>query len=223
MADQRPDRTPMTTARDAHSAAASAGRPPAPLWPSDSRPAYAGIGSRQTPAAILEVMGRAARMLAEQGWVLRTGLAAGADQTFYLAARSIGPVELFLPWPSFEREARDPGAELATRVLERPTAAARQLAEKHHPAWGKLSDGVRALHARNGHQILGPRLLSPVRFVLCWTPDGSLDGRGRNVGGTGQALRLADQQQITVLNLARMDDERRVLERLGRGTAQPAA
>lgn len=179
-----------------------------------TRPAYAGIGSRKTPAEIRELMGRAARALAQQGWVLRTGLAPGADQAFYLGARELGPVELYLPWPGFEHPARDADRELNTVVLDRATPPAREMARAHHPAWDKLREGARRLHARNCHQILGPDLASAARMVVCWTPDGSLDGRGGRVGGTGQALRLAHHHGIPVLNLARAEDRQRVTARL---------
>ncbi|MGH2839675.1 MAG: hypothetical protein ACRDKY_02480, partial [Solirubrobacteraceae bacterium] len=58
----------------------------------------------------------------------------------------------------------------------------------------------------------------------CWTPDGSLDGRGRGRGreggGTGQALRLAVAHDVEVFNLARPDHEQRIRALLLR-TAAP--
>ena len=32
--------------------------------------------------------------------------------------------------------------------------------------------------ARNVHQVLGADLKTPVKMIICWTPDGSLDGKG---------------------------------------------
>jgi hypothetical protein len=100
-------------------------------------------------------------------------------------------------------DARLPARDAQQLVLSEPTPAAYELAARFHPAWSRLTRGVRALHARNCHQVLGADLASPARFVLCWTPDGSLDGRGRNVGGTGQALRIAHHHGIAIFNLAR--------------------
>jgi hypothetical protein len=60
--------------------------------------------------------------------------------------------------------------------------------------------------------VLGADLTSPARFVLCWTPDGSLDGRGRRVGGTGQALRIAHHHGIGVINLARLEHVKRLTQ-----------
>jgi hypothetical protein len=178
--------------------------------PSQTRPAYAGIGSRETPPAVLDLMARAASWLASEGWVLRTGMAAGADQAFYRGARAHGAFELYLPWPAFEAGARSPAHRAEQLVLDQPNAAAYELAARLHPAWSRLTRGVRALHARNCHQVLGADLASPARFVLCWTPDGSLDGRGRRVGGTGQALRIAHHHGITIFNLARPEHVERL-------------
>jgi hypothetical protein len=47
---------------------------------------------------------------------------------------------------------------------------------------------------------------------LCWTPDGSLDGQGRRVGGTGQALRIAHHHGIPVFNLARLEHLQRLAD-----------
>ncbi len=146
--------------------------------PSQARPAYAGIGSRETPPTVLDLMTRFASRLAGEGWVLRTGMAAGADQAFYRGAHAHGTFELYLPWPAFEAGARSPARGAQQLVLGQPAPAAYELAAQFHPAWSRLTRGVRALHARNCHQVLGADLASPARFVLCWTPDGSLDGRG---------------------------------------------
>ncbi len=181
-----------------------------PSWPSQIRPAYAGIGSRKTPSGVLDLMARAASRLATEGWVLRTGMAGGADQAFYRGIRAHGPGELYLPWPSFEADARSTAAAAEQFVLCQPSPAAYELAARFHPAWSRLTQAVRRLHARNCHQVLGPDLSSPARFVLCWTPDGSLDGRGQRVGGTGQALRIAHDHGIAVFNLARPEHAERL-------------
>lgn len=186
-----------------HSAASS---------PPQTRLTYAGIGSRATPPAVLDLMAGAARWLSTAGWVLRTGMATGADQAFYCGASTHGPLELYLPWPTFEAHAHAPSHGLDQFVLGQPTPAAYELAATFHPAWSRLPRAVRSLHARNAHQVLGADLQSPARFVLCWTPDGSLDGRGRRVGGTGQALRIAHHHGIPVFNLARLEHVKRLTE-----------
>jgi hypothetical protein len=159
---------------------------------------YAGIGSRRTPAATLAIAEQIARALAARGWRLRSGHAPGADQAFEQGAA--GDADIFLPWPAFER-----ATPVLGRAFSQPAPAAFDLAREHHPNWPALRRGGRALHARNCHQILGWTLQDPASFVICWTPDGSLDGQGRDTGGTGQALRLCVAHDVPVFNLARPD------------------
>lgn len=164
---------------------------------------YAGIGSRSTPGEILGLMERVGEQLANRGWRLRTGGAAGADQAFMRGAAAVnGAVELYLPWPGFQ--------SLSNARLERPTPEAMRLAARFHPSWPSCPRAVKALHARNSHQVLGERLDDPVTFVCCWTPDGSVDGRSQSAGGTGQALRIAFDARIRVFNLARDEHRSRV-------------
>jgi hypothetical protein len=170
---------------------------------------YAGIGSRETPPAALALIEAASARLARRGWVLRTGMSPGADQAFYRGARSNGgAVELYLPWPGFEAGARLEGEGAEVRELPRPSARAYELAERHHPAWGRVGARARHLLARDGHQVLGADLATAVAFVVCWTADGSLDGAGGGAGGTGQALRIACAEQVQVFNLARPEHAR---------------
>ena len=169
---------------------------PPPCRAAFSKKPYAGIGSRRTPSDVLVLMHAIAATFAHRGWVLRSGGAVGADQAFASGAQFAGgETEIYLPWPGFagERHAR----------LERPTTRAYELTACHHPGWDRLSRGARALHARNAHQVLGADLTVPVALVVCWTPDGSLDGRSHASGGTGQALRIAKAHLIDVMNLAR--------------------
>jgi hypothetical protein len=163
----------------------------------------------QLASQIAVRMERLARVLAEHGWTLRTGLAEGSDQAFYRGASSGGgDIELYLPWPSFERAARI--ADSHDMVLERPSEEACRIAERFHPVWGKQTRAGRALHARNSHQVLGRDLKTPAGLVICWTRNGSRDGKAAGTGGTGQALRIATAYGIPVLNIGRSDDEDRV-------------
>lgn len=178
---------------------------------------YAGIGSRATPSDVLELIESIAATLAREGWVLRTGGSPGADQAFYRGARAAhGQVELYLPWPSFEADARaDEDSEV--RVFPTPSDDAYDLAARFHPAWAGLPSTARHLLARDGHQVLGTDLATPVPFVVCWTADGSLDGSSLRSGGTGQALRIAHHHGVRVLNLARPDHAQRAVRWISRG------
>ena len=84
---------------------------------------------------------------------------------------------------------------LGTRRVETILEGLLQAAQ-FHPAWDRCSQGVRKLHGRNMHIILGADLQTPVSFVVCWTVDGAI------IGGTGVALRCAMQHNIPVFNLA---------------------
>jgi hypothetical protein len=142
---------------------------------------YAGIGSRQTPPDVLDLMTRAARKLRNLGFILRSGAAKGADTAFENGAA--GVAEIYLPWPRFNGN---------NSPLNQVSEDALNLAAEHHPAWNRLSKAAQLLHARNCYQILGKDLDTPVKFVLCWH-NGS--------GGTMQAVRLAESLKIPVFNL----------------------
>jgi hypothetical protein len=162
---------------------------------------YAGIGSRETPEAILDVMELAANKLAKAGWICRTGGAPGADGAFVVGAASVDPkrmkefVELYLPWANFEG-----WHENDVRRTE-PQAEAFDIAEKYHPGWKYLKQGAKKLIARNTHQVMGYDVTNPVysKFVLCWTP------QGKGGGGTGQAIRNAKDLNIPVYDLGNDD------------------
>jgi hypothetical protein len=173
---------------------------------------YAGIGSRETPNDVLDLMRRYAKRLEFLGFLLRSGGAARADEAF---DTSTTRSEIFLPWPRFDsfgkRKTKLPkGPEIV--VYDSATDAARSMAARHHPKWHDLSEFVKALHARNTHQILGRSLKDPSAFVLCWTPDGSTGKTTSKTGGTGQAIRIARAHGIPVFNLQR-DDHRAAWER----------
>jgi len=171
--------------------------------------AYAGIGSRETPANVLEAMAEWAVRFARAGWLLRSGAAPGADTAFEEGARGAGgEVEVYLPWNGFERRIARPEAGVID-ASKLPTAQqARAMAAEHHPAWGRLRFGARTLHTRNMHQILGRNLDDPVDLVVCFATNPVCNELGHCVnakGGTGQAIRAAAALGIPVLNVALPD------------------
>lgn len=168
-------------------------------------PSYAGIGSRRTPAPILVMMRTAACELANRGWTLRTGGAEGADQAFLEGADGIGGrVDLFLPWPNFMADEVRRRLWPNVMIVDRPAHEAYEIARKYHPNWKNLRHSVQSLHARNAHQVLGANLDDPVRFILCWTPNGG------GTGGTGQAIRMAADYRIPVFDLGRVEARARL-------------
>ena len=199
-----------------HMAGRAASAPPAPAPAAPPRRVYAGIGSRQTPQAVLDTMERIGRAMARHGWTLRSGAADGADTAFEAGAEhGRGPREIWLPWPGFN----DRTADGATTRVGVSSQANRDLARQSHPAWHALRDAVQKLMVRNVHQILGPEPGSspPSDMVICWTPDGAGEG------GTGMAIRLADRHGIPVVDLGTRELPR--LERsldAARGRGMPA-
>lgn len=159
---------------------------------------YTGIGSRETPQAIQDLMRRIAARLRLRGYVLRSGAADGADRAFETGTRDAA--EIYLPWPGFN------GSTSSLHAL--PTAAqAAELAATVHPRWSSLKPAVQKLHARNCFQVLGATLDCPSEFVVCWTADGAQTEQERSAktGGTGTAIVLAARRGIPVINLARPD------------------
>ena len=152
--------------------------------------AYAGIGSRDTPEDILALMRGIALMLYERGYTLRSGGAEGADTAFEYGTPGMALMEIFLPWEGFNGKSSTLPKNV---VLARGEAMS--IAERYHPNWAACSEGVRKLMARNTFQILGFDCHSPVAFVVCWTKDGKASG------GTGQALRIAEDRKIPISNL----------------------
>lgn len=150
---------------------------------------YTGIGSRSTPQDILEAMQSVGRFMAHQGHILRSGGAAGADEAFEIGCdEANGTKEIFLPYMRFRNNEAGPEFWGAC-----PNAL--RIARQFHPNWRALGSLAWQFMGRNTYQILGKDLKTPTEFVLCWTPG------GKSVGGTSQAIRLADHYRIPVFNL----------------------
>lgn len=168
---------------------------------------YTGVGSRETPADILNFMGSVAAALAERGLILRSGGATGADEAFELGCAG-KPSQIFVPWRGFTRRLTI-GSTLYV-ISELPCyEQARILAREHHPNWARCTEGARLLHSRNVTQVLGPTLNEPSAFLLCWTKSGGA------VGGTGQAIRVAEANDVPVYNLRHAPTLRAFSEALG--------
>lgn len=144
---------------------------------------YTGIGSRQTPQHILQTIKKLATILNQQGFILRSGGAEGADTAF---AEATTNKEIYLPWPNFNN---------TTGINVGNCPKARNIAQNIHPAWNKCSQGAQKLHTRNIYQILGKDLQTPSQFIICWTKN------GQKTGGTATALTLAEQHHIPIINL----------------------
>ncbi len=165
---------------------------------------YAGIGSRETPQRILDAFYKISRQAAALNWTLRSGRAPGADTFFEkgcIAAN--GPCEIFVPWSGFPNgsDLRMRPAYVFDRLDRMQKDAAISSVSVYHPAPDRLSQGAMKLMARNYCQMHGPKADSPdTDLVVCYTKD------GRASGGTGQAIRMAEDAGITVLNAHGYED-----------------
>jgi len=135
--------------------------------------AYAGVGSRDTPDDIIKTMRGIGKALDKRGYMLRSGGAQGADK-------------------AFEKHSTNKEVFLASDDLPAWTEV---FTDFFHPNPRALNDYPRRLMQRNAMQILGRDGDSPVEFVVCWTKN------GKDSGGTGQAIRIADYYGIPVFNL----------------------
>lgn len=156
---------------------------------------FAGIGSRETPVEICDLMRGIASALGPRNWILRSGHALGADMAFEEGAiSSCGTKEIYLPWAGFNKGYHNRNDAYITHCLPNHLDAIR-IASETHPNWSACSSGAQLLHTRNIYQIAGMNLDTPVSMVICWTKDGNA------TGGTGQAIRLAQRESIPVFNL----------------------
>lgn len=168
---------------------------------------YTGIGSRLTPAHVRTFMGEYAWFMASNGYTLRSGYAAGADQAFYTGYRAFlkdskeeihqAKCENYLPFENFNGCRSDNSDEfiVLSDIDEYIQERAYGIAQSVHPAWENCDHIAQSLHARNVFQILGRDLSTPSQIVVCWTKAGAVKG------GTATAIRVAKLYNIPVWNL----------------------
>ena len=161
---------------------------------------YTGVGSRETPEHILQLMFNIASALEASGWLLRTGDADGADEYF---RKGVSDPKNMSVYTLDDISGNKYGA----------TELAKELALKYHPAPQALLKKPHYLfiHARNVYQILGTdfddgRPLKVSDYVICYTDKGEIKG------GTGQVLRIAQDYKVPVINLGIEDVYKRVKE-----------
>ena len=111
-------------------------------------------------------------------------------------------MEIFLPSDGFNRRSIKESCVQAGACMQAMVIAKKYYVPPPaavHMVWDKLKLSSKKLFARNGYQVLGRDLNTPVDFLLCWTPGAEY------TGGTRQALYIADDFGIPIFNLARED------------------
>lgn len=152
---------------------------------------YAGVGSRETPQDVLDNMTELAKELENEGYVLRSGGAEGADKAFYNGVQNKKNAKIYFD-TDIEHDVY--GTAKTANSLLRET----------HPRVDKVGAGRPTwLLARDGYQVFGDQFDSPAAFIICWTNDGvtSYEQTSATTGGTGQAIRLASRKGIPVINM----------------------
>lgn len=161
---------------------------------------YVGAGMSTAPKEILYLIEDAARMLAAEGIHLRTHGGQGPCEAFVRGAKDPSLYSVFIPGTSWATlNTRNPGVYGPYTEGFIDFEHATNYARKFHPSWPGLAGTVQRMMAMVSYQVLGPQLIDPALFVLCWTPNGT--------GGdtTGQVIRLAQAFNIPIFDLGVMD------------------
>jgi hypothetical protein len=145
---------------------------------------YTGVGDHHVdrlPTRKLDEATDIARTLESWKFVLRSGRATGFDQAFERGVTN--PLNKVIYLSSKEQTYSD---DLWTMAVD--------LVVNTHP-YPPSARYYMHLLARNAFQVLGDDLRTPSRFVVCWTKN------GKDVGGTGTTIRIAQKFNIPVYNL----------------------
>ena len=175
---------------------------------------FTGVGSRETPKEILDLMREYSKVMALLGWPFRSGGADGADAAFYdgwcdaSEEAEIPCGEIYLPWDGFnDFMPSDPCCILVTdkRIIQK----AQEILQTVHPAYNKLTRGPLALHTRNVYQVLGADLKTPSKGLIAYA---KLDKHGEPTGGTRTAIKIAEKYGVKVRNLVKDEDRKFILD-----------
>jgi len=167
------------------------------------------VGSRELSAAGTEICVELGKWIVECGHHVYSGNALGADAAFARGGNRVDPwkVHLMLPWHSYNRAQIVDRNQVFT-VDKLPMEAQRyyeDLGRQYHPRYSMLSGGAQKLHLRNGMILLPGMMLekplSPYKVDLClaWPKEGP------SLGGTGQAIRIAQGESIPYVWLNKLD------------------
>lgn len=201
-------------------------RPKTLLEISSYRPKFAGVGSRETPTDVLEVIRRVSHCLYDAGWFCMSGDADGADTAFHTGAMRSSRYPLtgfaaFLPWNGVEKKStnmrryENPELGLYDAAMFDNWESANAIASEARGGFHGLGRGGISLHTRNAYQVLSPTLRDPVQRVLFWAKP--IYG-GKVEGGTNTALQIALKHEIPTINLhdnRQRDTVERYLEQQG--------
>lgn len=163
---------------------------------------WSGIGSRQTPPEICNLMTKIAFKLEQNNYILRSGKAIGADLAFEKGIQNfknkcIYTVENF----DFSPENYEMCKSEILSILD------------SNINFENYSKSAQILILRDVNQVLGSRktCLKKSKFVICWTKHVNYYAKPPNAcGGTRFAVRIALKYGIPVFNLLIKEDRERI-------------
>ncbi len=150
-----------------------------------------GIGSREIIEPYATWMVDVAKYLVSQKCKLRSGGAKGSDTIFQNVFEfADADMEIYIAWNGFENLYTD-----GKKFILANHNICKEYTEKYHPNPSCLTVGAYKLMNRNAHQVLGYDLKTPTDLVVCYTKGGKVQG------GTAQAIKIALDNNIPVINI----------------------
>ena len=135
------------------------------------------IGTREPTEDQLINARTLASTLSVEGYTVATGAAYGVDHAAMQGATGPGVLEVYLPWPSYNKELVPAHAKrIVYDDLKFPSWA--DSVQKYHPAPSRLTGAARKLMARNYGIVEGCALVIALP-------------QKEGTGGTGQGIRIA--------------------------------
>ena len=163
-----------------------------------------GIGSREVSVKYQEILKEVADYLAITNFKLRSGGAPGSDTIFQnVFKHKKAAMEIYIPWNGFEKLfANNKTIFLANHNI------CEEFTMKYHPNADNLSQGAFKLMNRNAHQVLGMDLETPTDLIVCYTEGGKIKG------GTSQAIRIAMDYNIPIVNVGSENSADSVIKKI---------
>jgi hypothetical protein len=167
---------------------------------------YTGIGGRDTPLEVRQLMTEVAMHLRHWGFTLRTGTSSAADKAFEVGAGDLK--EIYVPWKGWNEKTGITSLSVASSRLAHYVWLQRQSFGTAVENWGNVHPGTQALLAKSMCMVMGQHITVPSDALICWTPNAQI------VGISAHPITLATIVNIPVFNLAEPETEDVIKEML---------
>jgi len=161
---------------------------------------YTGIGSRETPLEIRDLMTEIAMHFQSHGYTLRTGSVSVADRAFEIGAGE--NKEIYVPWNGWNDRPGITSVSIASTRLAQSIWEQRRvngwepfLSAHVDEKWDDIHPGTKDLLAKSVCMVLGKDLNEPSDALVCWTP------QCRVIGISAHVMVLAAINKIPMFNL----------------------